>query len=127
MVMFLVTELLRWWYTEGWRQRIQRVISQFAGTIDYFSMDLLVKTLFSPFRQISAGKVEGSLEVKLRAVADKLFSRVIGAVVRLILLVVGAVAILLQAVIGMVIIVMWGVIPLLPIVGLVLSFKGPSF
>jgi len=124
--MLLVTELLRWWYTDGWRQRAQRVAGRLGGTIDYFSMDLLLKTLFSPFRQISAGRVDGPLEVKLRALIDKLFSRIIGAFVRLLILVVGVVAITLHVIIGGLILLIWAALPLLPIIGLILSVKGPT-
>lgn len=122
--MLLVTELLKWWYTAGLRQRAQKVAVSLDGTIDYFSMDLLVKTLFSPYRQISAGKVDGSLEVKMRALVDKLFSRVIGAFIRLILLIIGAVTIILQSVAMIIIIALWLLVPLLPIVGLVLTIRG---
>ncbi|MDB5184190.1 MAG: hypothetical protein JWO07_871 [Candidatus Saccharibacteria bacterium] len=122
--MLLVTELLKWWYTAGLRQRAQKVSLRLDGTIDYFSMDLLIKTLFSPFRQISAGKVDGSLEVQLRAVVDKLFSRVIGAVVRIILLVVGCVTIALQIVLAVVVMILWVFVPLMPLIGLGLSVAG---
>jgi hypothetical protein len=122
--MLLVTELLRWWYTAGWRGRAQRVAGQLDGTIDYFSMDLLIKTLFAPFRQISAGKVDGSLEVKFRALVDKLFSRVIGAFVRLVLLIIGCLTIAFQVLIGLLILIGWALLPILPIIGLVLGIKG---
>lgn len=124
MVMLLVTELFKWWYGAGVRQRMQKIALRLDGTIDYFSMDLLLKTLFSPFRQISAGSVEGSLEVKFRALIDKLFSRIIGAFVRCVLLVIGCVTIALQVVLGVVILMAWLLVPLLPIIGLVLSLKG---
>ncbi len=125
--MLLVVELLRWWYTAGWRQRAGRIAVQLEGTIDYFSMDLLLKTLFAPFRQISAGKVDGSLEVKLRALVDKLFSRVIGAFVRTLIIIIGAIVILLQVIIGLLILLGWALLPLLPVAGLILSVKGPAF
>ena len=70
MVMLLVTSLLTWWYTDGWRARAGIVSHRLDATIDYFSFDLLLKTLFAPFRQISAGNVDGPLEVKLRALVD---------------------------------------------------------
>ncbi len=122
--MLLVTELLRWWYGAGWRQRAQKVANQLDGTIDYFSMDLLIKTLFSPFRQISAGKVDGSLEVQLRAMVDKVFSRVIGAFIRSLLIVIGGVTVGVQVVLGVVILIGWALLPVLPIIGLGLSLKG---
>lgn len=124
MFMLLVNELLRWWYGDGLRQRARMVINRLDGTLDYFSIDLLLKTLFAPFRQISAGKVNGPLGMQLRAMADRLFSRIIGAFVRIIILFVGGVAIVVQAICGILIVILWGLIPLLPIAGLVLFIMG---
>jgi hypothetical protein len=122
--MLLVTELLKWWYTAGLRQRAQKISLRLDGTIDYFSMGLLLKTLFSPYRQISAGKVDGPLEVKMQALIDKLFSRVIGAFIRLILLIIGGVTIGLIAILSIAMIILWLAAPIVPIVGLALSLMG---
>lgn len=122
--MLLVSELFKWWYTDGLRQRLQKASLRFMGTIDYFSMDLLIRTLFAPFRQISAGNVDGPLNVKLRAMVDKLFSRVIGAIVRTLLLFIGSVTILLQVIFVVVILIFWVIVPVLPIIGIVLSVVG---
>ena len=122
--MLLVTELFMWWYTAGLRQRLKKISVRLDGTIDYFSMDLLVKTLFAPFRQISASKVDGSLEVKMRALIDRLFSRLIGAFVRTLLLVVGGVTIALQAILALIMILLWLLVPFLPVVGIVLMIAG---
>ena len=122
--MLLVTELLRWWYGDGWRHRAQLIMNRLDGTIDYFSMDLLLKTLFSPFRQISAGKVDGPLGVQMRALIDRLFSRVIGAFIRLSILLIGSVTIALQITIGFIVLVLWAVIPFLPIIGCFMTLSG---
>lgn len=122
--MLLVTELLRWWYGDGWRKHAQLVSNRLDGTIDYFSVDLLLKTLFAPFRQISAGRVDGPIGVQMRAMVDKLFSRVIGAVVRLLILLVGGVTIGLQIIIGFLILVGWALLPLAPVAGIVLTLTG---
>lgn len=120
----MVTELLRWWYGDGLRQRVQLIANRLDGTIDYFSVDLLLKTLFAPFRQISAGRVDGPLGVQLRAMIDKLFSRVIGALVRLMILIVGGVTIGLQVLLGLLVLVIWLIVPLLPIIGIGLAVMG---
>lgn len=127
MVMLLVTSLLAWWYTDGWRARAGIVSHRLDATIDYFSFDLLLKTLFAPFRQISAGGVDGPLEVKLRALVDKLFSRVIGGFIRMTILFVGGVVIVVQVLTGIVILAGWALVPLLPLIGLGLSVLGWTF
>lgn len=124
MVMLLVTSLLTWWYTDGWRSRARLVSDRLDATIDYFSFDLLLKTLFAPFRQISAGRVDGPLEVKLRALVDKLFSRIIGAFIRLVILFVGGIVVTLQVLVGLVMLIAWMIVPLLPLLGLTLFLIG---
>lgn len=116
--------ILSWWYGAGWRQRVTMLREKILSTMDYFSIDLLAKTLFSPFRQISAGKVQGPLGVQLRAFADRVISRVIGGMIRSFMIVIGAVAIVLYSVIGGIFVVFWAVIPLLPVVGIVLFVSG---
>ena len=122
--MLLVTSLLTWWYTDGWRSRARLVSNRLDATIDYFSFDLLLKTLFAPFRQISAGSVDGPLEVKLRALVDKLFSRIIGAFIRLVILFVGGIVVTLQVLVGLVMLIAWMIVPLLPLLGLTLFLIG---
>jgi hypothetical protein len=123
----LFVSLIRWWYTDGWRRRAKIVSTRLDGVIDYFSIDLLIKTLFAPFRQISAGKVDGPLGVQMRALADRLISRVIGALIRLILLILGMLTIAAQAIFGLIILVLWLFVPALPIVGVILAVMGWAF
>jgi hypothetical protein len=121
--MFIVG-ILSWWYGAGWKQRFTVLSERISSTADYFSIDLLFKTLFSPYRQISAGQVRGSLNVQMRAFFDRLLSRVIGAIVRSMMIIMGVVGILFYSVIGFLLVVLWGIVPLLPVVGIVLFVMG---
>ena len=121
--MFIV-EILTWWYTDGWRQRFQMTREALARTVDYFSITLLLKTLFSPFRQISAGSVRGPITVQLQAFFDKLISRLIGAMVRSAIIGIGIGGIGLHLVWGVIVLSLWALIPLLPVVGLGLTTSG---
>lgn len=120
----IVWGIVTWWYGEGLRQCARRVNDRLEAYLDYFSLDFLLKTLFSPFRQISAGSVNGSLETQMRAFMDRLISRGIGAVVRLLTICVGSIFIAGNLVYGLIVIVFWVVLPVLPIVGLSLSLMG---
>lgn len=119
-----IVGILVWWYTQGWRQAIRSVQSRLTGLFDYFSIDILLKTLFAPFRQISAGNVDGPLPVMFRAFIDRLVSRLVGSVVRLIVMLIGIVTILGASAGGLLYIVLWALVPIAPIVGLVLSLIG---
>ena len=121
--MFIVG-MLAWWYSAGWKRCLLNVVDNLAGLYDYFSFELLIKTLFSPFRQISAGRVRGSLEVQFRAWLDRLISRLIGAFIRLIVIIVGTLTLVVALVIGLVRIVLWPIVPWLPIVGLAVALTG---
>ena len=116
--------IVAWWYTDGWRQCWLRFKERLEATLDFFSIDLLLKTLFAPFRQISAGGVTGPLDMQLRAFFDRLISRCIGMVVRLIMIGVGGVTILLSTIIGGLLLLLWAFIPLLPLIGIILYMTG---
>lgn len=122
----LFISLIQWWYGDGWRQRARKLQTNLEGTIDFFSISLLLKTLFQPFRQISAGSVDGAIDTKLRAFFDRLVSRLIGAAVRLVIMIAGVVAITAQIVFGLVMMVLWAIVPALPIIGVVLAVMGVS-
>lgn len=121
--MFIVG-ILSWWYGPGWRERISIMSGHVDSIMDYFSIGLLLKTLFSPFRQISAGKVNGPLAVQMRAFADRLISRAIGGMIRSVMIIVGMCAIALTTIIGCISLVLWAFVPLLPLIGIVLWLSG---
>lgn len=121
--MFIVG-ILGWWYGTGWKQRAQAVKERLASTMDYFSIDLLLRTLFAPFRQISADTPNGSINVQMRAFFDRLISRIIGMIVRLGMIVIGVVAILTYTILGLLALAVWAMIPLFPVVGLILFMSG---
>lgn len=84
----------------------------------------LVRTWFAPFKQTYTGPVKGSIGTHFRAAIDSLISRVIGFMVRSILLITGAMCSLFVFFTGLVFIAIWPLIPLLPIVALVLIGLG---
>lgn len=121
--MFIVG-LFSWWYGAGWLRCMAAVRAGLANIYDYFSLDLLLRTLFSPFRQISAGGVRGPIGVQLRAMLDNLISRVIGAFVRTVVIIFGTVALLISCLLGLLRIVLWPFIPVLPVVFVIFALSG---
>lgn len=116
--------ILSWWYTKGWRQRVALMNGRLARTSDFFSVGLLASTLFSPFRQISAGRVSGPVGVQLRALVDQLISRLIGSFVRGFMIIVGLLSLAFQAIIGGLLLIFWALVPTLPVIGLLLLVIG---
>lgn len=123
MVMVL-GDILVWWYSAGLRQQAKGAGERLDGILDYFSIGLLLGTLFAPFRQISAGGVDGPLEERLRGVFDQLISRAVGAVARLIIMGIGVVTLLFSVLLAGIWLLVWTLLPLLPIIGIVLFLIG---
>ncbi len=121
--MFLVG-MLSWWYGDGWRQRVHMIRSRLAVSSDYFSLGLLIMTLFAPYRQISAGGVSGSFAVQVRAFFDRSISRLVGAFIRTFVLLFGCIVILFQALFGGIVLLLWMIIPAFPVIGLLLYVLG---
>lgn len=121
--MFIVG-LLKWWYSDGWTRRAQMIIDGLHRTIDFFSIGLLLRTMFSLFRQDGAGSVDGPLSVKLEAFMGALISRFIGAGIRSVVLVTGCVTIAARCLSGVLVLILWLVVPLLPIIGFVVMMTG---
>ncbi len=120
----LIVSLLQWWYGDGWARQLIYARDRVIGINDYFSVDLLAKSWFEPFRQISAGRVQGSLSAHWQAFVDKTISRFIGSFMRTLLIIIGCVAILIYGIASVLAVVIWALVPVLPIVGLVFTLIG---
>ena len=119
--------LLQWWYLKGWGIFAHGFTTRLRDTLDFLSIKLLIKTLFYPFRQISAGKVDGSFDVRFHAFLDRLFSRVLGAIVRIFLLIFGILLIFVEFTVGLSLLVLWPIFPLLPVVCVIFTCTGVTF
>ena len=121
--MFLVG-IISWWYGRGWQGQLLRIRERLTVTAETFSIGQLFATLFSPFRQISAGKTRGSVGDQLRAFFDTTISRVIGAIVRSFTIIAGIITLTIQAIGELVVSIIWLILPLFPIIGLILFAIG---
>lgn len=115
-----------WWYQRGWSVFITKVKDFFSSVTDFFSMNSLIRTLFKPFRQISAdsARTGSSLDLKFHMFLDRLVSRLIGFFSRLILLITGCIVLAISGVLSLVLIILWPFIPVLPIAGIILAVTG---
>lgn len=107
-----------WWYGLGWTKLLHAVSGRVQAVLSFFSVGQLFRSLFAPFRQISAERIQGSLSAQLQAFGDRLFSRCIGAVVRILLIICGLVTSLVVAIVGLGTLIVWPFIPVLPLLGI---------
>lgn len=120
----LALALFSWWYTTAWKGVVSRLTMRLDRTLGFFSVGLLFRTLFDPFRQIAAAQVRGGLDVKMRAWMDRTFSRFIGAFMRSIFILLGILSALGVFVFGILQVLLWPLVPLLPLIALVGLLQG---
>ena len=108
-----IMEFLSWYYSKGVEYYINSWLSSLRGVSHYFSIPLLLKTLFSPWKRlIVVDKSPGfNFQKKFEAFTFNMISRGIGAIVRFTLLWVGMVFILFSFLGGAVGLVFWLVLP----------------
>ena len=112
--------LLTWWYAQGWSAAAMNVGTALSGISRLFSVPILLRTLFSPWKRIVTYP-GASLDAKLRAYGDNVVSRIIGLTVRLLVLITALTISAIVLVIGTLYLVAW---PLIPPAVVILVAKG---
>jgi hypothetical protein len=110
-LMFLVG-FFEWWYGPGWRDAAQRLRTRLHDTYLGFSVPLLARTIFAPWRRITSAP-GASLQDHMRAMVDNLVSRAVGSTVRIFTLIAALGIMAAYATIGGLLLVLWPVLPLL--------------
>lgn len=118
--LMLVLEFFGWWYSQGWALLIKNAKNRLMRTSHLFSLPVLLKTLFAPWKRIITDPGAG-LEAHVRAATDNLLSRAIGFTVRVIVLLTALVIFALVFIVALLQIIVW---PLMPISVVVLLVKG---
>lgn len=114
----LLVGIFSWWYTDGLLSCVERVRFQIESLLDLFSIKLMFKTLFSPFRQISARSSGVSFDAKVSAFFDRTISRFVGAVTRLLMIIIGSILITIALFLGLFGIILWLLVPFMPVISL---------
>lgn len=115
-----VMEFVRWWYGPGWVHLIRSSGERLRGVALSFSLPILIRTLFDPWRRIITYGSR-SFQESLRALLDNTISRLVGFAVRVIVMIAAVFLMALTGLISLVAIIGW---PLLPIVGIGLIIRG---
>ena len=117
--MFML-DLMQWWYGAGWAGVLTANKNRLSKLADMFSVSILLRTLFSPWKRIISYPGAG-LEARMRALGDNIVSRCIGFTVRSFVLLSAAIMLVCLLILELVEIIIW---PLIPIAGLGLIVKG---
>ncbi len=122
--MFL-SDILGWWYGTGFKDLIARFKTTFEGTVDFFSINLLFKSLFQPFRQtLTDAKYKRTIWQKF---GDALVSRTVGFVTRFFIIIIGAMLMALELFVLTILLVLWPIVPFMPILLVIATVAGVGF
>ena len=115
----IIPNYLAWHYGEAYRDII-RLWTNFLWFFgNFFSLTLLIKTFFAPWKRIKEGRgARFSLKNIAEAVVTNTVMRLVGALMRSAVILVGSIAVLAVFWLGILLIAVWTLLPLL----LVLSF-----
>jgi hypothetical protein len=103
--------LLQWWYGHGWLSAVEHSEQRLKNTYRLFSIPILLRTLFSPWRRIITTP-GASIGDHIRAAVDNAVSRMIGFIVRLIVLLTAGLLLLLASILSLLELLSWPLIPL---------------
>jgi hypothetical protein len=116
----LALDFITWWYGAGWTGVFRATQKRLHSLSEMFSINILLRTLFSPWRRIISYPGAG-LDARLRAFGDNIVSRCIGFTVRFMVLLTAAFGFAFLGIIGMVELVLW---PFVPLAGVALIIRG---
>jgi len=120
----ILFQYLTWHYVDQVRV-ISRAWKNFLRfNLNYFSISLLLKTLFSHWRKYQWSYGRG-FDIKRYAEVffSNLISRVIGAIIRFFLILIGVVAEIIIVLAGIIVFLGWLLLPVLLLAGLWFGFK----
>jgi len=119
-MMLMVLEFFVWWYSTGWLETLHRILARITAVWRMFSVPILVRTLFSPWRRIMSSPGR-SVNQLFSSMIDNTVSRLVGFVVRLFVLIAAFFVTLVAGIIGLTAVVLW---PLLPLLVVFFLLKG---
>jgi hypothetical protein len=114
----IIFSWLLWQFYQMPKFLLQVWNNYFVFATNLFSLPLLLKTLFSPWRKYKWGYPKGfDLVEFLNTLISNIFSRFLGALMRIALIIAGIVLQIFVAVAGLIIFVAWLMIPFIIIAG----------
>ena len=121
----LLVDLLGWWYSRGWAWICKTVfVQQGAKILHFFSITDLLKTLFAPFRQDAVNVKGAPIGIRLQALGENIISRILGLMIRLVLVVLGLTLLAANTVFAAAAALVWPLMPLAPVAAIILITQG---
>ena|SRR3989338_3990678 len=113
-----------WHYTKAWSDMF-RVIGNYLWFVsNFFSLELLARTLFSPWRRLAISGGKGKEDSFFGALAVNTLMRLVGFGIRAVTIIAGAITILITGAISCLAAIVW---LLFPAIVFLMFFAGLGF
>lgn len=112
-----------WHFIEMPKEIVRAWKNFFLFNLNYFSIFLLLKTLFFPWRKYSCSYGRGfDFNRYIEAFLSNLIFRILGAVIRSVLIFVGLLTQIFIVLVGAIVLISWLLLPAFLIAGLIFGF-----
>jgi len=113
----MILTYFKWHYGEGVKELLSIVASFFLFILHFFSMPLLLKTLFHPWRRMNEAYKRGlDPEALLSALLVNIIMRGVGFVSRISIIIIGVILLVIGGVLGLLLVIAWLFLPLLLVI-----------
>lgn len=116
-----------WWIFVVPKEIIGITLKVIKKTFNFFSIDLLFKTLLLPWKRDEVDMINMSLDDRFRVIIMNLVSRLVGAVVRGGTIITGMAAIAASAIAGILSLVIFLTLPLIAVYFIIASLNFSSY
>lgn len=106
----LIVGFFAWWYGRGFLELFSYIGTLLSSVWQKFSVTTLLKTLFAPWRRITAGGGR-TMQDRSQALLDNLISRLVGFTIRFFVIIAALFSMLVLLIVGLILIIGWPLAP----------------
>ncbi len=110
---YFILDFSLWYYTRAFRDILGVWLNFMWFIVHFFSIPLLLRTLFSPWRRMTDAYERKGLESLMTTFVMNIMTRIFGAIVRTTIIVCGLVVLIFGAILLFVTIALWITMPFL--------------
>lgn len=116
-----IGDIFGWWYTKGVKDFFIYLKAIFLKITDIFSVKLLLRTFFSPWKRDITSMEGLPLNQMIQVIVFNLVSRLIGAFIKTIILFIYLIALSVFLAVALSLFLLWLLLPLISILGLIIG------
>lgn len=116
-----IGDIFGWWYTKGIRDFFIYLKAILLKLTDIFSVKLLLRTFFSPWKRDITSMEGLPLNQMLQVIVFNLVSRLIGAFIKAIILFIYLIALTVFFAVALSLVLIWLLLPIITILGIIIG------